>query len=704
MSGARYPLSAAEPTSRRPSGRTVAEVTLDGRHGGRDRRPTTCASRRETLRSRPTSPAAAGNEQLGANLRRGAELVRVRRRRAAAVSTSAAARPLDRRGARRARRRSSPSAAPTHCAALVREARAAYVRRGLHRATVLVAGVDVGNSTTELACARLEPGGEPRVRLVLLRAPSTGAKGSAESAVGVRELLARGRPPRSASPCTRCCWPSIEPVETACVELGRLEELDLARHRRRATGQQHAVGRGRPGAGRLRRLDALGGPPDGPAIAVILDEDFDEAAAALRGGTGTRLASSSERSFAATTPCSSATASTAPCRSSTRWHDAATLPEGALAAIEVAAAGATVTALSDPLRLAALLDLGPARRPAARVTPRGPLPAQRAALVVREAGATAQNDAPSADATVQIVFADGTGEALDAVRRRRCRPGAVVALRRRRRQPRRRARRVLVRRCPSRSRIPAFRRRLARRRALALALLARRGAADLLAALAGVAAGGVVVVCEEWRGRRARRRDHAARRHARRSCSTSAAARSTCTATAARSSCAGAGELVTTICAGAARRDPRDRRARQARARRPGRDAVRAAPRGRQSHLPRRAGAAGRARAAVRAHPRRAACRSAPRSRPRCGASCGDRPSGRCSARNVRRAIEAAGGVPRGELVMLVGGCACDSEVVEEVAAELSRPRRRGRARRRARPARATRSRRRRPRARPRGG
>ena len=39
--------------------------------------------------------------------------------------------------------------------------------------------------------------------------------------------------------------------------------------------------------------------------------------------------------------------------------------------------------------------------------------------------------------------------------------------------------------------------------------------------------------------------------------------------------------------------------------------------------------------------------------------------------RNVRRAVDAAGGVPRGELVTLVGGCACDPEVIEAVAAEL---------------------------------
>ena len=41
-------------------------------------------------------------------------------------------------------------------------------------------------------------------------------------------------------------------------------------------------------------------------------------------------------------------------------------------------------------------------------------------------------------------------------------------------------------------------------------------------------------------------------------------------------------------------------------------------------------------------------------------------------ARNVRRAIEAVGGVPAGELVTLVGGSASDGEVVDVVAAELA--------------------------------
>jgi diol dehydratase reactivase alpha subunit len=38
---------------------------------------------------------------------------------------------------------------------------------------------------------------------------------------------------------------------------------------------------------------------------------------------------------------------------------------------------------------------------------------------------------------------------------------------------------------------------------------------------------------------------------------------------------------------------------------------------------------------------------------------------------NVRRALAAVGGAPRGELVLLVGGCAADDEAVDVVAGEL---------------------------------
>ena len=53
---------------------------------------------------------------------------------------------------------------------------------------MLVAGVDVGNATTEVALARLVPG-QPPEHLSVTRGPTTGAKGTAESAQGVLDLI-----------------------------------------------------------------------------------------------------------------------------------------------------------------------------------------------------------------------------------------------------------------------------------------------------------------------------------------------------------------------------------------------------------------------------------------------------------------------------------------------------------------------------------
>ena len=274
----------------------------------------------------------------------------------------------------------------------------------------------------------------------MLRAPTTGAKGSAASAVGVRELLARAAR-RAGEPVHTVLLAEIEPVETALVELGRLEELDLARNAVARPASSTPSGEG-AGAGRLRRLDALGGPPDGPAIAVVLDEDFDEAAAALvaarargwqvvgavvRGDDAVLIGNRFDRALPIVDEV----------------DDAAALPEGALAAVEVAAAGATVTALSDPLRLAALLDLG---------TAGGPGCASRRAGRRRRAGGDRGARSRRARAGRR---AECRRERADRVRRRHGRgaravdaAGAARAGRRtagRRRQPRRRARRVLVR-------------------------------------------------------------------------------------------------------------------------------------------------------------------------------------------------------------------------------------------------------------------
>jgi propanediol dehydratase small subunit len=125
-----YPLGAGARTEvRSATGKAVAEVTLDaavsGSLGSRD-----VAISADTLRLQAGFAECGGNPQLGANLRRAAELVAfdddellrfyemLRPGRSSAQELDSLAAALTERGAQR-------------CAELVGEARAAYVRRGL---------------------------------------------------------------------------------------------------------------------------------------------------------------------------------------------------------------------------------------------------------------------------------------------------------------------------------------------------------------------------------------------------------------------------------------------------------------------------------------------------------------------------------------------------------------------------------------------
>ena len=125
-----YPLAATgRDAVRTASGRTVAEITLDevasGRVGSED-----VAVAPETLLLQADFAEAGGNPQLAENLRRGAELTAfsddellrfyemLRPGRSSADELDSLATTLEGRGAAR-------------CGAMVREACAAYMRRGL---------------------------------------------------------------------------------------------------------------------------------------------------------------------------------------------------------------------------------------------------------------------------------------------------------------------------------------------------------------------------------------------------------------------------------------------------------------------------------------------------------------------------------------------------------------------------------------------
>jgi propanediol dehydratase small subunit len=130
LAALRYPLAVTSRDGvRTASGKTVAEITLDGVVSGQ-LGPEDVAVAPETLRLQADFAEAGGNPQLAENLRRGAELTAfsddellkfyemLRPGRSSADELDSLAITLDERGAER-------------CADLVREAKATYMRRGL---------------------------------------------------------------------------------------------------------------------------------------------------------------------------------------------------------------------------------------------------------------------------------------------------------------------------------------------------------------------------------------------------------------------------------------------------------------------------------------------------------------------------------------------------------------------------------------------
>jgi hypothetical protein len=529
---------------------------------------------------------------------------------------------------------------------------------------VLVAGVDVGNSTTELAVARVEPGREPQFLLVL-QCPTSGPKGSVACAAGVRELLARAERRLGEAP-ARLLLAELHPVEAGLVELGRLEELALEGAAIARPASTTPSGEG-VGAGVLRSLADLAGPPDGgSAIAIVGSEDFEDAAAALRSARdrGWQVAAVIAEQddavlignrFDRTVPIVDEVA------------DAAVLPRGARAAVEVAPAGADVVELSDPLRIAVLLGLNPEEARAARVAARA-VAGHRAAIVVRVPPSERPGPASPAD-SITLLDADGAVLPFDE-RRPPPAPGVVRTIRGAAGDS---ARVLDVSWTP----LPVppddagFTRRLARRRAVAVALLtegdadglveelsqlaevsviARESDAAVLGASTTPGAGRAPLVLDLGGGTVDLHRDDGERVRA--------------------IATAGAGELVTRVCAGLLGCDRAT--AEHAKQRRSARVETPFALHhedGSRSFLGEPAPPETLARLCV-LDGRRLAPLEAPLT-PEVWRMLRRAAKRDVIAHNVARAIDAAGGVERGELVMLVGGSACDVEVVDGVAAEL---------------------------------
>jgi hypothetical protein len=531
---------------------------------------------------------------------------------------------------------------------------------------VLVAGVDVGNSTTEVAVARVEPGGEPEW-LFVARRSTTGPKGSAECVPGIAELLRRAER-RLGERAHLALLAELHPVETGLLELGRIEEIGLERTAIARPASETPSGSG-VGAGRLARLEDLAGPPvPEEVIAVVGSEDFDVAASRLREARerGWRISAAVVQGDDAVLIGNRFDRSLPIVDEVT---DAAQLPIGSLAAVEVAEAGAPLGVLSDPLRLGLLLGFGPEEARAARTAARA-VAGCRAAIVVRSTArstAASADGSPTSDAPVVLVGADGSERPLDE-RVDPPPPGALAAIRGAA-GDRSGLLDVVWRSLPVPADDPGFARRLARRRAVAVAVLARGESADLVASLSELCRGGARVVARE---------------------SDAATLGASTTPGAGRASfvldlgggtvdlhtiegavsTAGGGDLVTRICAGLLGSDlplaESAKRRRSARVETPftihHEDGSRSflgepAP---PDTLARLCALDGRTLVALPAPLAPEVWRGLRQAAKR-----------DVLGLNVRRAIDAVGGVPRGELLLLAGGCATDSEVLDVVAAEL---------------------------------
>jgi hypothetical protein len=525
----------------------------------------------------------------------------------------------------------------------------------------LVAGIDVGNSTTEIAVARVQPGGEPSW-LFVGRCPTTGTKGSVDCVHGIAELLSRAERRVGARP-ELGLLAELHPVQTDLIELGRIEELALGRTAIARPASQTPSGSG-VGAGRLTRLEDLGGAPaPGDVIAVVVGADFDAAAARLRAARGrgwSIVAAIVDRDdgvlignrFDRSIPIVDEVA------------DAAQLPLGAPAAVEVADAGESVAVLSDPLRVGLLLGFDAQESRAARIAARAAA-GSRAAIVVR-AGARTPG-ARLGDTPVVLVAADGTEQRLEDGADPPP-PGQIAAIRWAA-GDRNHLLDVVWRSLPAPPEDPGFARRLARRRAVAIALLGHGESGDLVTALSDLCRKGARVVARE---------------------SDAAMLGAATTPGAGRApfildlgggtvdlhraegavSTAGGGDLVTRICASLLGSQlPLAERAKRHRSARVETPFTLHHEDGSRSFLGEPAPPDTLARLCALDGKRLVALPA--QLAPEVWGRLRREAKRRVLGFNVRRAMEAAGGAPRGELVLLVGGCAVDHEVADVVAVDL---------------------------------
>jgi hypothetical protein len=218
----------------------------------------------------------------------------------------------------------------------------------------ILAGIDIGNSTTEVLFARAD-GGEV-TPLFTARARTAGEKGSRESLMGAAQLLL-GAEKRWGLRCEEVAIAELHPVRTFTAELPRLPATGVPLTRLTAAGASTPSGSGLA-VGVHYPVQSLRGHPvgdDDVIVSVPRDVHFKQASATLtsalsRGWPIVGIVVAADESVL----IGNRLAISIPIVDETCVND---LAQGSRIALEVAEPGESVKVLNDPVALMALFAL-----------------------------------------------------------------------------------------------------------------------------------------------------------------------------------------------------------------------------------------------------------------------------------------------------------------------------------------------------------
>lgn len=286
----------------------------------------------------------------------------------------------------------------------------------------VVIGVDIGNSTTEAAVARIGPDGVDWQHGSLT--PTTGVKGTAKNAVGVAQVVAKVLRRSQVDPAevreilVNEATPVISGLAMETITETIITESTMIGHDPRTPGGEGI------GIGVTTSVDDLGDVSPGREVIVVAGpgSDFDDVSAAINTATARGV------HVRAAVLCLDDAVLVGnrldvrvPIVDEVRRSEA--IPLGMLAAVEVAAPGRTIRTLANPYGLASVFELDPEQTMSIAPVARA-LTGNRSAVVVRTpAGDIADRPIPAGVLSLdgergrtKIDVAEGAEEIMRAVR------------------------------------------------------------------------------------------------------------------------------------------------------------------------------------------------------------------------------------------------------------------------------------------------